>query len=360
MSHLPRHSRSFALGAIASVMFAGAASAAAIISNGTVALGVDDFGQLNVAGGPPSAHEGTTYVGLRHVPTKLEATSHGCLCEGWGVGIADADKNRIASGSANNAVGGVVNLSAVSFASTASTATSVVELRDDADTTSLLRITHAFGPAAETSDLYRVNVTIENISGAAIDDLRYTRTFDWDIEPDPFNEVVTHAGVASTTTVLLAVDNGFVNSDPFAGGRTEQVADGTGDFVDLGPSDHGSNFDFGFGSLDAGDSFSFDIFYGATRTEAAALAALGEVGAELYSLGQPGCDPTGAGTGTGCTYGDNLATATFIFGFAGVGGSIIIPDPTPGGVVPLPAAAWLLLTGIGALGAGGAIRRRKA
>ncbi|SET02591.1 hypothetical protein [Oceanicella actignis] len=358
MSHLPRHSRSFALGAIASVMFAGAASASAIITNGSVTLGVDDFGQLNIPG-PPSRHDGTASVGLRHAATGLEATSHGCLCEGWGVGIADGGGIRIASGRANNNYG-VSNLSAVSFMSTASTATSVVELRDDSDTTSLLRITHAFGPAAETSDLYRVNVTIENISGAAIADLRYTRTFDWDIEPDTFSEVVTHAGVATTPSVLVAVDNGFVNSDPFAGGRTEQVAGGTGDFVDLGPSDHGSNFDFGFGMLAAGDSFAFDIFYGATRTETAALAALGEVGAELYSLGQPGCDPTGTGTGTGCAYGDDLATATFIFGFAGVGGSIIIPDPTPGGVVPLPAAAWLLLTGIGALGAGGAMRRRKA
>lgn len=311
------------------------AFAAAIIDNGTIQLGVDDFGQLNVPGGTASPLNGTTDVGLRYMPTGNESTSHGCLCEGWGVGVGDT----LASASANNN-DGVDNLDLVSFTSTASTATSSVAMSSGE-----LAVTHVFGPAAETDDLYRVNVSITNTSGVDIADLRYTRTFDWDIEPDTFSEVVTHAGVATTSSVLLAIDDGFSSSDPF-GSRSEIVAGGTGDFVDLGPADHGSNFDFGFGELLAGETFEFDIFYGGSATEAGALAALGEVGAELFSLGQCGSDAAGTGAG-GCN--------TFIFGFSGVGGTIVIPDPTPD--VPVPAAGILILSGLGALGA---MRRRKS
>lgn len=349
-----------ALGLAAGVGVA-SASAEAIITNGFVTLGVDDFGQLNIPGGTSSPVSGTTVVGLRHNATGLESTAHGCLCEGWGVGIADAGGARVASGSANNDRG-VDALSFVSFGSGPADATSVTELRNDANTQSLLRITHEFGPAAETPDLYRVKVKVDNISGAVVEDLRYTRTFDWDIEPDTFSEVVTHAGVASTPSVLLAINNGFVSSDPFDSGRTPSLVDGTpgegiGDFVDLGPADHGSNFDFGFGGLGIGESFEFDIFYGATRTETAAETALGEVGAELFSLGQAGTDPDGTGVNT-----SNQETATFIFAFSGIGGEIIIPDPTPApnGEIPLPAAFWLLATGVGALGARRVLRAPKA
>ena len=327
-------------GIVAALVFgfaASSANASAIIDNGTIQLGVDDLGQLNIGGGDPSPVDGTTFVGLRFMPTGNESTSHGCLCEGWGVGIGETG----VSGFANNS-SGTANLTPISFVSDATSATSVVEL-----TTGELRITHSFAPAAETPNLYRVTVTIENISGAAIADLRYTRTFDWDVEPTTFSELVTHAGVATTPSVLLAVDNGFVSSDPFAG-RSELVAGGTGDFEDLGPSDHGSNFDFGFGALAAGESFSFDIFYGGAATEAGALAALGAVMAELFSLGQ--CDIDGDGTGVATDAGDPCNT--FIFGFSGVGGEVIVPP------IPVPAALPLFLTGLA--GAAWASRRRKA
>lgn len=313
----------------------GQAHAGAIIDNGTIQLGVDNFGQLNPNDplGDPSSQDGTTIVGLRFMPTGNESTSHGCLCEGWGAGVGETG----ASGWANNAFG-VFNLTSVSFDSAASTATSVVEL-----TSGELRITHHFAPADETPYLYRVTVTIENISGDDIDDLRYTRTFDWDVEPDTFNEYVTHAGVATTPSVLSAINNGFVESDPF-GVRWDLGA--TGDFVDFGPLDHGSNFDFAFGPLAAGESFTFEIFYGAAPTELAALLALSAVAAELYSLGQCASDALGLG---------NNDCNTFIFGFAGVGGVIIVPPPTD--VIPVPAALPLFLTGFA--GAAWFSRRRK-
>ncbi|GAB4529062.1 MAG: hypothetical protein Kow00133_17890 [Amphiplicatus sp.] len=330
----------WAAGASAAFAAAASAHAAAIISNGTIQLGVDDFGQLNPTSvlGDASPVTGTTVVGLRYLPTGNESTSHGCLCEGWGVGIGETG----AFGSANNNFGGAANLTPVSFVSDGVTATSVVEL-----TSGELRITHHFAPAAETSDLYRVTVTIENISGVDITDLRYTRTFDWDVEPTTFSEFVTHAGVATTPSVLLAINNGFVDSNPF-GFRSDLGA--TGDFVDFGPDDHGSNFDFGFGALAAGESFSFDIFYGASLTEAAALAALGAVAAELFSLGQCDIDADGTGAFTAGGFQCN----TFIFGFAGVGGEVIVPPP---GEIPVPAALPMFLTAL--LGGAGLMRRRR-
>lgn len=329
-------------GAAALTLAVGAAQGAAIIDNGTIQVGVDDLGQLNPESilGDPSPVTGTTVVGLRYLPTGNESTSHGCLCEGWGVGIADAGGAPVASGNANNA-SGTAGLSLVSFASDATSATSVVDL-----TGTDLRVTHAFAPAAETNDLYRVTVSIENRGATDVADLRYTRTFDWDVEPDTFSEYVTHDGVAEATDVLLAINNGFVSSNPFAS-RAPIGSAGSGDFTDLGPFDHGSNFDFGFGELLAGETFTFDIFYGGSATEAGALAALGEVGAEVFSLGQPARDPDGTGV---------AGTNTFMFGFSGVGG-VAVPDPTPDGDVPEPATLFLLGTGLLGLGA---VRRRRA
>lgn len=64
-----------------------AANASAIITDGNVSLGVNDFGHLNVGRGVGDV-VGTTDVGVRWIDsggTQYESTSHGCLCEGWGV-----------------------------------------------------------------------------------------------------------------------------------------------------------------------------------------------------------------------------------------------------------------------------------
>lgn len=63
----------------------------------------------------------------------------------------------------------------------------------------LFRVTHAFAPSAYGS-LYRVDVTIENISGAATTAL-YRRGMDWDVYPERFNEL-TRTSLSPATMVL--------------------------------------------------------------------------------------------------------------------------------------------------------------
>ncbi|MBM3522736.1 MAG: PEP-CTERM sorting domain-containing protein, partial [Alphaproteobacteria bacterium] len=92
-----------------------------------------------------------------------------------------------------------------------------------------------------------------------------------------------------------------------------------------------------------GEEKSFSIFYGAANSETAANTLLGLVGIELFSFGQS--DGNGA-TGT---------PGTYVFGFKGVGGVVIVPVP----VDPVPVPATALLFGAGLLGLAG-LRRKAA
>jgi hypothetical protein len=301
----------------------------AIIDNGVIQLGVLNEGHLGMPGGSSSSGlSSTTFVGLRYMPTNSDATAPGCICEGWGV--ADAVTN--AFGQANVAVGGIQNLVLESFTHTASEATSVVRVRYlGADR---FRVTHRYQPSTATSALYEVTVTIENISGLEVSDLRYRRVMDWDIAPNTFSEFVTIQGTVGATNVLYASNNGFAQGNPL-GSRTsnQPLPVQTGDFVDQGPADHGALFDFGFGALANGESRTFITFYGAAGNQADALAALGVVGAEVYSFGQanysgaPWTPTPGLGAPTG-THGHTSGEPhTFIFAFKGVGGGPIVPPP---------------------------------
>lgn len=313
---------SAAVAAGAVLALQGSAFAGALIDNGTIQLGVNDSGNLNYRPGG---------VGLVYMPTGNDSTFPGCTCEGWGAGIGETRTG----GWVNDAFGGS-GITPFSFTSTGSTATSVVNVAGG------LRVTHTFAPSAETANLYRVHVDITNTSGANITDLRYTRVMDWDIEPTPFSEYVTHQGTTTTPSVLFASNDGFHTGNPFAPYSSRGA---TGDFVDVGVDDHGSQFHFGFGALAAGATYSFDIFYGAAASEAAMLAALGAVSVEMFSLGQS------SNTG-GSTLG---VPNTFAFGFRGVGGDVILPNP-----VPLPAAAWLFAAGLAALGGASRFKRKAA
>lgn len=261
-----------------------------IIQNGMVRLGVNNRGELNYSGGSPSSGYGTSYVGLRYIPTNADALAPGCLCEGWGV----ADYITKTTGYANRA-SGTSGLTVESFESDGTSATSVVRVG------STFRVTHKYAPSPETDNLYTATVTIENTSGATTD-VRYRRVLDWDIEPTYFNEYVT-INTGRSNYVLYASDDGFASANPLAS-RTSIL--GIGDMTDSGPTDHGALFDFGLGALESGKSITFRIFYGAGPDQVVMLDALKKVDAEAYSLGKPS---SGGGREIG-------APNTFAFGFS--------------------------------------------
>ncbi|WP_243360746.1 PEP-CTERM sorting domain-containing protein [Fundidesulfovibrio terrae] len=299
--------------------------------DGSIALGVNDQGHLNTSSGVAGLPSNASALGIAYKfpdGSYRDATAPGCLCEGWGVSA-----NNAASGYANVSTDGVQNLTVQSFTSSATNITSVVTLTSLPD----LKVTQAYSPtAAVPNSLFVDHVTIQNTGASALTDVKYVRVMDWDIPPTEFSEFVTIKGTATTTLLELSHDNGFATANPL--GATAALTSGTTntDFTDVGPSDHGAYFRFNFGTLAAGDSYSFDIFYGAAATESAALAALGLVGTELYSLGQ-----------SSTTGGPTLGTpATFMFAFKGVGGSIIIPPPS---AVPEPTTLLLLGGGVVAM-----------
>lgn len=302
--------------------------AQAIITNGTgIYLGVNPLGHLNVpdgTGGISLTPTNSGYIGVYYAPVDGDATSPGCLCEGFGISASGI------VGRAGIDIGGVSNLTPVAFASTAATATAVAEL------TSLpgYTVTHYFHPSA-SPDLMQVDVTLTNNTGATVTDIRYDRTMDWDIPPTTFNEFVTLQGWGATNLLNMCND-GFEVPNPLAACSPIFGFPADTNLTDIGPNDHGARFVFGFGDLLDGKSFSFTIFYGASATEALALAALGAVEAEnVYSFGQQAGDPIGG------------TPATFIFGFKGVGGDVI-DAPEPG---------TLLLMGLGLVGVARRFRR---
>ncbi len=336
---------------LAGLMLAGTAQAGAVITNGTVTLGVNDLGHLNTPWPAGSSDPlGIGAVGLRYNTTGAASTEPGCLCEGWGVALISSG----ITGYANESQG-TAGLNLVSFASTASTAVSVVNV-GPVTAGPALQVTHNYQPISGTPNLYQVAVTIKNLTGneIAAGDLRYRRVMDWDIYPTPFEEYVTIQGVpaalgiANGSNVYRTDNNGFNSSDPtsFSSYGQESV-----NFTDNGPDDHGALFDFEFAALAAGGEFTFYTYYGAASSEADADMArrlvdgdASDVDIGLYSYGQPS-------TANGPSLGE---PNTFIFGFGVSGGVFVDPDPDP---VPEPASLALLGLGLASLAA---TRRRKS
>ncbi len=297
-----------------------AALAAPIFDNGTIQLGISDFGSLGELGSTPSPVEEQMLVGLRYVPTGNEALTHGCVCEGWG------------AGNGTTATFGNVGYNAYENFTSATIDTDSQSLVMSNVIADELRVTHSFAQSTN-ANLFEISVSLTNIGATDMSDLRYTRAIDWDIEPSAGNEVISFGGMSAAASLLRISTE--LDASPNPGAPRDHVLSGTNI---AGPADLGSTFDFAFGTLRQGESLTFKIFYGAAENRTLALAALGSVAAELYAIASAACDADVGGIG--CPAPSNA----FMVGFSGIGGT-----PLETGDVPIPAGLPLLLSGLVAL-----------
>ncbi len=329
--------------------------AQAIITNGTISLGVNAGGALNVACDPLVPGSSTNPrclsapgqgVGLMSNATLHDATIDGSMYVGWGVAVSGGAHDGVVDGQ-NKAFLPPGPAGSTTFNSTASTATSTV------DVGSVLQVMQVFHPSG-VADLYQIDVTLTNLTNATLgfgqDGILFRRVVDWNVEPTNNDAYSTIHGNGATD-LLGTSDDGFASTNPFDARNTsgcDFFISTDADFYHSGPCDHGALFDFGFPALAAGASQTFSIFYGVANNEASALADLGDVHADdVYSLGQADCAGQGAGN-----IGDAPCVAneeTFIMGFKGVGGATL--------GTPEPASLTLMATGMVAIGS--VVRRRR-
>ncbi len=291
-----------------------------------IALGVNREGHLNTI---PDIVRNASATGLAirwpsGVPGGLEgqwydATSPGCLCEGWGV------SGNGYVGRADVSVGGVSGLKVKSFENSIANIVSVTQMGPTGN--ELLQITHDYRPSPVSGHtLFEGLVTITNISNKIVKDVRYRREMDWDIPPTEFSEYVSHFGVSASLAaekkpkLICADDNGFQYPNPLSSCRSFSRSTHNRDFEHNGPRDHGSTFNFAFPDLDCGESVSFMIYYGVANTREEAKVAIKKVGAEVYSFGASRVARDGI---------------TFIFGFKGISGTKLpVEIPPKAGSLP--------------------------
>lgn len=204
------HRRMLAVTAVAGALFGfGSAQAGTIIYNtgaaatASVALGVNDDGSLNTSDGNIVVNSGATGLAYNFGTAGWrDATSPGCLCEGWGV-----QANGVNGGASVENNGGAFNLT---FGAATGVTGSTVTTMSTLTSLSQVSIKHEFAPAdAAPGALFKVNVTITNTGDTALAGVRYVRAMDWDVPLTEFNEYVTIKGTGTTTLLEQSNDNGF-------------------------------------------------------------------------------------------------------------------------------------------------------
>jgi len=288
-------------------------------ANQKIALGILPEGHMGVGGSLDIARN-ASYTGIAYnfggSTGWKDATTPGCLCEGWGAGAKDK-RGVEAHGEADEAIGGVRNLEVKSFIVDETSLESIVWIKDTLGNP-ILEVKHLFGPAVLRPDeLFEAVVTMTNISGSTLTNVRYNRTMDWDIPPTEFSEIVTivgaaaSAGSSSKPKVYKSGNNGFRNPNVFGRSYTRSMSENQ-DKERYGPRDHGFTATFDFEDLICGEAHTFKIYYGAAATRSLMESALVEEEASIYSLGEP-------------NNGRTTSTVTYGFGFKGVSGTALAP-----------------------------------
>jgi hypothetical protein len=278
---------------------------AALLSNGTVNLGVGRNGAVD-----PCVLE---LHGKVHLVGRPENANGGCPNDAWALADMTGRFGGVGEVTFHGSGDPVTweftkNLEPISFQTSATDATAVTQV----NTGQPLLVTHRFHPSSDPH-LFRVDVTVQNSGNATSGPLRYRRSFDF--EPlDPLGSPTTgwnHITFAKTTP----------NASDWYVRHTIGCHGGTADFEKLflpsRPRGYFTDLQGSFGNsvcptwpaigmieLDLGtlgpnQSLTFSLFVGAAPDEASALAAVNAVESQLYFFGQ---HASGATTGEPITF----------------------------------------------------------
>ncbi|WP_114636753.1 hypothetical protein [Polynucleobacter necessarius] len=341
----------------------------ATVANQTIALGVNPAGHLNTPTGSgtvannantlnssPPGSVGTAYKwgggrsisggGTNYAAGWYDGISSESKWEGWGASGVLPITNKVISGYASVDAGGISsNITVKSFVVDSTSIKSTVWISDPADPTKLrfLRLLTFTGQLVDPQNpnLFQALVTITNISGGTLNDVRYRRIMDWDMLNNLTTVYTDMVGAASsyasayTPKVFDACDNGgfhySITPDPSVAclatplpvlANTHMDYAGIGGTVNNKTTNLGASFTFQFGDLLCNESAIFYIYYGAGASKAEVTNALTTVGAGVYSLG----------------YDPNYPTIAFGFGFKGVSGLAVAPT-LPTKTASLPAGS---------------------
>ena len=309
-----------------------------------IALGVFPQGHLNVVDANIATNATATGLATNVFSDGKwrDATSPGCLCEGWSAGATSMIDGRQYHGEASvDNIRHINNITVKNFVVDTTSIESLVVIKGFRERrksfgNDMLEVKHVYSPSKlATDELFEVNVTLTNVSGNTLKTVRYNRTMDWDIYPSEFNEVVTIVGAeesarsATKPRIYASGNNGFRNPNVFGpkstGWSGYSYWPHTGvnrNGHRMGPRDHGFSATFEFDDLVCGESHTFKTYYGAARTRELMIAAFVKEGVPIYSIGE-------SSSRTGVVYG---------FGFKGVSGTALapsLPEKTsilPGGI----------------------------
>ncbi|MGV0998928.1 MAG: pilus assembly protein [Fluviibacter sp.] len=284
---------------------------------------------------------GALISGAYYIPGWYDSTSQGNKWEAWGAGAVD-NRNQQAWASISAYVGqskatALTTMTVKSFTVDATSVKSTVWINDTSGLP-MLEVTHLYGPTAGATNknLFQGLVTITNISGGTLTDVRYRRTMDWDVIENVMNPLVDAVGVRSSYNgtnfpkIWSYCDNGGEDNgaaNPFAACKPYNGSTLNQDYTGLNGQNYssagtGSSFDFQFGDLYCNESATFYIYYGAGDSRTSLAAAMNTVGATTYSMG----------------YDPNYPTLAYTFGFKGVSGTAV-PPALPTKVASLPGGS---------------------
>lgn len=314
---LEKRLRSIALRLAAAVfavglMLSATQSHAGVISNGPFDLGINsNYGSVYDSG-----------IGFLRTADGYDPIAPGVPREAWGVsagalaGFADPYEYGIQNVSSGTLV--------INGAGTSATITNYLQ---DASFNNVLGVSQSYNfLTGSNSNVVVITESITNVSGVA-QAVMFARNVDYDVYPTEFNENTLVSKISGPITA--ASYYGFENPSPLAPfGSPATVG------TVYGPNDLGTGFQLSLGTLAAGATTTFDVYY--------ALNMIGQSPSSLTSQVASLGPMSGISTGFSSDGDFNTATNSIVLAIGPVAGAV--PEPSSVALLAIGAMSCLGMT----------------